>query len=76
LAAAQRYAGAQYNIGVLYDHGKGVPKDTVQAYMWYDLAASNGDEGGKKNRDLIAKEMTPEQIAEAKRLAKEEAAKP
>ena len=31
----------------------------------------NGFDEAAKNRDLIAKEMTPEQIAEAQRLARE-----
>ena len=30
-AADQGYAKAQHNLGVLYDHGYGVPKDEVEA---------------------------------------------
>jgi uncharacterized protein len=39
--------------------------------MWYNLAAANGHENGRKNRDLIAKEMTPSQIEKAQALARE-----
>ena len=37
-AAAQGHAGAQRNLGVMYEHGEGVPKDWVRAYAWYNLA--------------------------------------
>jgi hypothetical protein len=39
--------------------------------MWYNLAAARGHKIGRKNRDLLAEKMTPEQIAEARRLARE-----
>ena len=39
--------------------------------MWGNLGASNGSEGGGELRDLAAKEMTPAQIAEAQKLARE-----
>ena len=35
------------------------------------LAASSGDENAPKSRDIAASEMTPDQIAEAKRMASE-----
>ena len=74
--AEQGDAKAQSNLGVRYDEGRGVPQDYVQAYMWFDLAASRFSEAenrGKavKNRDLFASKMTPAQLAEAQRLARE-----
>jgi uncharacterized protein len=72
-SAAQGNADAQYNLGVMYDNGKGVPQDYVQAHMWFNLAASRSPEGDQsvKNRDLVAAKMTPAQIAEAQKLARE-----
>jgi uncharacterized protein len=35
------------------------------------LAAANGDKEGAKSRDALAKLMTPAQIAEAQKLARE-----
>ena len=70
-AADQGYAHAQYNLGVMYDKGLGVPQDYVQAHMWYNLAATRGLKLGRKSRDSLAKQMTPAQIAEAQRLARE-----
>ena len=71
LAADQGHAMAQSNLGTMYDNGHGVPKDDVLAYMWFNLAAAQGDEDAIKNRDIVAKEMTPAQIAKAQALARE-----
>ena len=70
-AAEQGDASAQNNLGVMYDNGEGVPQDYVEAHMWFNLAAAQGNAQAKTNRDLVAKRMTSEQIAEAQRLARE-----
>ena len=75
-AAEQGDAGAQYNLGLMYDNGLGVPQDAVQAHMWLNLAASKYPPGENrdravKNSDHVAKRMTPAQIAEAQKLARE-----
>ena len=70
-AADQGNARAQGNLGVMYADGQGVPKDYVQAYMWFNLGAAGGSELGGKNRDAIAARMTPAQIGEAQRLSRE-----
>ncbi len=75
-AADQGHATAQYNLGVMYENGRGVPQDYVQAHKWFNLAASRATEAyvreqGTKNRDTVAAQMTPQQIAEAQRLARE-----
>lgn len=69
--AEQGDANAQYNLGVFYDNGLGVPQDKVRAYMWFNLSAAQGREGAAAFRDLIARRMTPAQTAEAQRLARE-----
>ena len=35
LQAEQGHAQAQVNLGIMCSWGRGVPKDYVQAYMWY-----------------------------------------
>ena len=75
-AAEQGVAGAQYNLGQMYRYGYGVPQDYVQAHMWYSLAASRFPPGeyrdnAVKNRDLVSTRMTPVQISEAQKLARE-----
>jgi hypothetical protein len=70
-AAEQSHAGAQSNLGVMYATGKGVPQDYVVAHMWFNLAAANGNGQAAKGRDLLTAKMTPAQIAEAQKLARE-----
>ena len=75
-AAEQGHAKAQLFLGNMYFFGQGVSKDYVQAYMWYNLAASGYPPGlehdiAVKNRDTVAKRMTPAQISEAQKLARE-----
>lgn len=68
--ANQGNASAQFNLGAMYANGQGVPQDDVQAHMWFNLAAAQGDEDGKKGRDRAAGKMTLQQIAEAQELAR------
>ena len=69
--AEQGDATAQYTLGVFYDNGLGVPQDRIRAYMWFDLSATQGRDGAAAFRDLVKRRMTPEQIAEAQKLARE-----
>ena len=62
---------AQNNLGTMYRDGLGVPKDYVQAHKWFNLAASHGSHISTMNREEIAAKMTPAQIAEAQKLARE-----
>jgi TPR repeat protein len=74
MAADQGDIAGQANLGLSYLNGTGVPKDYVLAYMWFDLAAARegySDSADAQNRDDVAKLMTPDQIAEAQRLARE-----
>ena len=71
LAAEQGHVDTQYNLGVMYRDGQGEPKDLVHSHMWFSLAANQGDYEAARNRDLVARRMTPEQISEAQRLARE-----
>ena len=69
--AEQGDAAAQYNLGLMYTKGQGVQQDYVQAYLWFNLAAAQGDEGARKDRDILAEQMTLAQIGDAQRLARE-----
>jgi len=40
---------AQYNLGVLYRKGRGVPQDDVQARQWYEKAAVQGQAKAQYN---------------------------
>ena len=71
LAAEQGDDDAQGNLGTKHAFGLGVLKDYIRAHMWENLAASNGNEGGGKLRDFVAKRMTPADISAAQKLARE-----
>ena len=75
LAAEQGNSDAQNNLGLMYENGEGVPQNYVRAHMWQNLSASasvgEDREMAVRNRDRVANEMTPEDIAEAQRLARE-----
>ncbi len=42
LLAKDGLAAAQYNLGVMYQKGQGVPQDYKTAVKWYRLAAEQG----------------------------------
>jgi TPR repeat protein len=75
LAAEQGLAGAQFNLGVRYAKGQGVAQDYIRAHMWFNLAASNarGESGQRatKNRDIVAENLTPGEVAHAQEMARE-----
>ena len=45
--------GAQSNLGLMYAEGLGVIQDNVYAHMWWNIAASSGDEYAIGNRDIV-----------------------
>jgi hypothetical protein len=71
LAADQGNAGAQIKLGLMYQLGQGVPQDYIHAHMWLNLAAAQGYRFSAEERNSIANRMTPAQIAEAQKLARE-----
>jgi TPR repeat protein len=76
MAAEQGDTSAQYKLGVMYYLGEGVPQDYIHAHMWSNLAARSFVPGTfNRNLDLIARQMTPQQIVEAQRLSHEWKAK-
>ena len=68
-AAEQGHAGAQYQLGMLFLAGIAVPKNLVLAHMWFERAAAQGNGAAARSLGAVATIMTPEQIAEAQRLA-------
>lgn len=66
MAANKGYVDAQVNLGNIYyvGHG-GVRQDYIQAFVWFALAADQGDEDAKRSLGEVNRKMTPTQIAEA-----------
>ena len=71
LAAEKGLPLAQLNLGFMYKDGLGVIQDKVLAHMWWNISASQGNESAKKNRDLLVKKMSDEEIIDALRLARQ-----
>jgi TPR repeat protein len=74
--AEQGNAVAQLSLGLMYQRGRGLPQDYALAHMWFNLSASRATAAedrdlAAKSRDELAAKMTPDQIAEAQRLARE-----
>ncbi len=69
--AEQGDAVAQYFLAHMYENGQGVPQDDVQARMWLNLAAAQGNKTARKMRGILAEKMTPAQLADAQRMARE-----
>ena len=70
-AAEQGNAEAQASLGLMYVQGKGVPRDFVYAYMWASIATPGNDKDAVELRNLVEKQMSSFQIAEAQKLARE-----
>ena len=47
--AEQGDASAQYNLGLMYQNGQGVPQDYKTAVKWYTLAAEQGYASAQNN---------------------------
>ena len=79
-AAEQGDVGAQGTLGVLYSMGQGVPHDDVEAYFWFDLAASVKGPSQEKyaaNRQMIGERITADELADVQdRVAAWKAAHP
>ena len=71
LAAEQGDTMAQCNLGHLYAEGKAGNQNFIQAHKWFNIAKAKEDEDGRKFKEILEKLMTPDQIAEAQKLAKE-----
>ena len=52
-AAEQGDAAAQYNLGLMYANGEGVPKDDAEAVKWYRLAAEQGQANAQHNLGVM-----------------------
>jgi uncharacterized protein len=46
-------ARAQYDLGLMYDQGKGVPQNDARAKYWYGLAAEQGEPRAQYNLGLM-----------------------
>lgn len=71
LAAQQGDPDAQLRLSAKYWGGVGVPQDYVEAHRWANLARAQGHMLPSQYFEELVKLMTPNQIEEAQKLARE-----
>jgi TPR repeat protein len=64
-------ARAQYSLGIMYNNGRGVPKDSTRAYMWFSLSAAHGNQTAAEYREIVGRDMSKAQVAAAQKLARD-----
>lgn len=62
-AALQNFAPAQNNLGILLAEGRGGPANLPEAFTWLALAVENGAK--PLGRDIVAQQLSPEQLTDA-----------
>jgi localization factor PodJL len=56
---------SQFNLGILYARGLGVPLDLGQSWLWFSLAAQQGDADAGRKRDDVGAKMDQAALAAA-----------
>jgi hypothetical protein len=70
-AASWAYKPAQYNLGVIYLKGEGVPVDRPRAMAWFALAAERGDADYVQARELLYADLDKDEFAQANAIWRE-----
>lgn len=71
-AARQGLASSQYNIATMYEDGVGVEASKVKAYQYYQLSIEGGfPRFAVEAIEKLAETMTPAEIKEASKLARD-----
>ncbi|MFN4141825.1 MAG: hypothetical protein ACK4HL_08265, partial [Aestuariivirga sp.] len=57
---------SQFNLAVLYERGLGTGIDAAEAWLWYSLAAQQGDGDAAKRADTLARTLPPDELKRLK----------
>jgi len=68
-AAEQGLAEAQYNLAVNFEKGDGLPKDFIEAFAWFSIAAERRNLKAVNGRERLIRIMSQADIEEGKRRA-------
>jgi TPR repeat protein len=71
ISVATATAEALLEIGMKYCTGREVSQNLVIAHKWFNLAAMKGSESAKQYRCEISREMSPHDVADAQRQARD-----
>ena len=72
-ASEEGHPQALFAVGQFYFDGlgNGFTRDHMRAYVWFSRAARQGDEGAPKMLETLERDMTPLQLDEARRQARQ-----
>ncbi len=68
VASSWAYKSAEFNLGVMYAHGQGIPVDLPRAMVWMTLAAERNDPSYVRARELVRSNLDPAQLAESETI--------
>jgi len=71
VAASWAYKPAQFNLGVMYARGQGIPADLPRAMAWMALAAERNDKEYVDAKEVVYGSLTKEQFAQANEIWRE-----
>ncbi len=69
-AAAYGVRDSQFNLGVLYGRGLGASQNLAESWMWFSLAARQGDTDAAKKRDEVENRMDGRALAAGQEAAR------
>src|SRR5690242_16576699 len=69
--AEQGNAKAQNLLGVMHRRGEGVSRSSVRAFLWFSRAAARGDARAKSELRDVSRDMTPQELSEAREMAQD-----
>jgi TPR repeat protein len=61
------HADAQTQLGHMYRRGLGIELSKTSAYLWYNIASSNGNREAVALRDTVATQLTTSELSEVQR---------
>ena len=68
--AKQNHKRAQGTLGWMYESGKGVHRDNIMAFVWYDVAIANGHKRVHRNRNSAESKLDEDELKKAQALSK------
>lgn len=71
VAASWGYKPAQYNLGVMYLKGEGIPVDRPRAMAWMALASERGDPQYVQARELLYADLSKDEFTRANEIWRE-----
>ena len=67
--AKQNHKRAQGTLGWMYESGKGVHRDNIMAFVWYDVAIANGHKRIHRNRNSAESKLDEDELKKAQALS-------